>query len=254
MTTSIFKHPNFGQIRTAGTTDNPLFCLVDVCNALKLDSGQVMKRLSDGVVTIHPTPDSLGRVRNTNFVNEDGLYDVILDSRKEEAKTFRKWITSEVLPSIRKHGGYLTPQKMEEALLNPDTIIQLATALKQEQEKRLRLQATVEEQQPKVVFANALITSQTSCLIGELAKLITQNGCNIGQNRLFEWMRKNGYIGKRGENRNIPNQIYVEQGLFELKKGVRSGNDGVMHTTITTKVTGKGQAYFINKFLNSNNL
>ena len=131
------------------------------------------------------------------------------------------------------------PQNYKEALI----------ALVQEVEEKEALQAQIKEEAPKVAFANAIITSNTSCLIGELAKLICQNGVNIGQNRLFEWMREHGYIGKRGENHNIPNQQYVEQGLFEIKKGVRSGNDGVIHTTITPKVTGKGQAYFINKFL-----
>lgn len=102
---------------------------------------------------------------------------------------------------------------------------------------------------PKVSFANAIMGSQKSCLVGELAKLLTQNGCKIGQNRLFEWLRKNSYLGTRGERYNIPNQQYIEQGLFELKKGVRIGNDGVMINTITTKVTPKGQQYFVTKFL-----
>lgn len=131
------------------------------------------------------------------------------------------------------------PQNYKEALI----------ALVKELEEKEALQDQIKKEAPKVAFANAIITSKTSCLIGELAKLITQNGVSIGQNRLFEWMRNNGYLGKSGERRNIPNQQYIEQGLFELKKGVRSGNDGVIHTTITPKVTGKGQAYFINKFL-----
>lgn len=132
------------------------------------------------------------------------------------------------------------PQNYKEALL----------ALVKQVEEKEALQTQISEQAPKVAFANAIIASNSSCLIGELAKIITQNGVFIGQNRLFEWMRRNGYLGTRGENRNIPNQQYVEQGLFELKKGVRSGSNGVMHTTLTPKVTGKGQEYFINKFLN----
>lgn len=133
------------------------------------------------------------------------------------------------------------PQNYKEALI----------ALVAEVEAKEALQAQLKEEAPKVAFADAIIASKSSCLIGELAKLITQNGVNIGQNRLFAWMRENGYLGKSGERRNVPNQQYVEQGLFELKKGVHSGNDGVMHTTITTKVTGKGQAYFINKLLSA---
>lgn len=132
---------------------------------------------------------------------------------------------------------------------NPDTVLMLAQNWKEEQEKRLLAEATIKEQAPKVLFTDAVQGSRSSCLIGELAKLIAQNGYPIGQNRLFEWMRENGYMGTRGENYNIPNQRYIEQGLFELKKGTRSGSGGVMHTTITPKVTGKGQVYFVNKFL-----
>lgn len=134
---------------------------------------------------------------------------------------------------------------------NPDTVLMLAQNWKDEQEKRLLAEATLKEQAPKVLFTDAVQGSKSSCLIGELAKLIAQNGYPIGQNRLFQWMRDHGYMGTRGENYNIPNQQYIEQGLFELKKGTRSGSGGVMHTTITPKVTGKGQVYFVNKFLKS---
>lgn len=133
---------------------------------------------------------------------------------------------------------------------NPDTILLLAQNWKEEQTKRIEAEKIIEENKPKVLFTDAVVGSTSSCLIGELAKIISQNGIEIGQNRLFIWLRDNGYLGKIGERKNIPNQQYVEQGLFELKKGVRSGSDGVLHTTITTKVTGKGQVYFVNKFLN----
>lgn len=249
----IFNHPHFGEIRTAGTPDEPLFCLADVCKALELDSSQVMKRLGDGVVTIHPTKDSLGRTQNANFVNEDGLYDVILDSRKKEAKAFRRWVTSEVLPSIRKHGGYLTASKIEEVLSDPDTIIKLATDLKAEQEKRRALQATIDEQAPKVLFAEAVQTSKKSILVGELAKILKQNGYDIGQNRLFEKLRNQGYLCKSGERYNQPTQMAMELGLFEIKKGTVVNADGSVRLTTTTKVTGKGQIYFIEKFLRENN-
>lgn len=118
-----------------------------------------------------------------------------------------------------------------------------------QQEEIEQQKLLINEQAPKVAFANAIEASKSSCLVGELAKILTQNGYTIGQNRLFEWLRNNGYLGTKGEYYNIPNQTYIEQGLFDLKKGIRSGNDGVMHTTMTTKVTGKGQRYFINKFL-----
>lgn len=133
----IFNNEEFGKIRIAGTPDNPLFCLTDVCKALNLRQGDVVRRLTDGVVSTQPIPDSLGRQQITNFVNEDGLYDVFLDSRKPEAKRFRKWVTSEVLPSIRKHGAYMTADTIQKALTSPDFLIQLATQLKEEQQKRV---------------------------------------------------------------------------------------------------------------------
>ena len=145
----------------------------------------------------------------------------------------------EQLETEKRNGGFQVPTSFKDALL---------LAAKQ-QEQIEEQQKVLTEQAPKVSFANAIIASKTSCLIGELAKLLAQNCIDIGQNRLFEWMRNNGYLGKTGERYNIPNQQYIEQGLFELKKGVHSGNNGVMHTTITTKVTGKGQEYFINKFI-----
>lgn len=245
----IFNNPSFGNVRVAGTEVNPLFCLADVCKALDLQPSAVMRRLDDGVISNNPITDNLGRQQVANFVNEDGLYDVILDSRKPEAKQFRKWITSEVLPTIRKHGAYMTDNIIEKTLSDPDYLIQLATTLKQERQQRIEAERKVAAAQPAVTFTQAVSGSASSCLIGELAKLINQNGYPIGERRLFKWLRENGYLGTKGERYNIPNQRYIEMGLFELKKGTRSGNNGVMRTTITSKVTGKGQVYFVNKFL-----
>lgn len=245
----IFNNPSFGNVRVAGTEVNPLFCLADVCKALDLQPSAVMRRLDDGVISNNPITDNLGRQQVANFVNEDGLYDVILDSRKPEAKQFRKWITSEVLPTIRKHGAYMTDNIIEKTLSDPDYLIQLATTLKQDRQQRIEAERKVAAAQPAVTFTQAVSGSASSCLIGELAKLINQNGYSMGEKRLFKWLRENGYLGTKGERYNIPNQRYIEQGLFELKKGTRSGNNGVMHTTITSKVTGKGQVYFVNKFL-----
>lgn len=245
----IFNNPSFGNVRVAGTEVNPLFCLADVCKALGLSAKGVNQRLGDEVISNYPIADSLGRTQQALFVNEDGLYDVILDSRKPEAKQFRKWITSEVLPTIRKHGAYMADNIIEKTLSDPDYLIQLATTLKQERQQRIEAERKVAAAQPAVTFTQAVSGSASSCLIGELAKLINQNGYPIGERRLFKWLRENGYLGTKGEWYNIPNQRYIEQGLFELKKGTRSGNNGVMHTTITSKVTGKGQVYFVNKFL-----
>lgn len=257
----IFKNEAFGEVRVTEVDGEPMFCLADVCRVLDLRQGDVRQRLSEGVVSTQPL-STAGGTQQANFVNEDGLYDVILDSRKPEAKSFRKWITSEVLPSIRKTGGYMvarsddTPEDiMARALLiAQDTIKRkderIAALQNQSQEQIEKIEADA----PKVNFANAIVGCKSSCLIGELAKIITQNGMQIGQNRLFQWLRDNGYLGTKGERYNIPNQKYVEQGLFEVKKGVRSGNDGVMITTTTTKVTGKGQLYFVNKFIHNKDI
>lgn len=259
---TIFTNETFGDIRTAGTPDNPLFCLVDICKALDLNPDKVAQRLSDDLLSKYPTKDRLGREQMTNFVNEDGLYDAIFDSRKPEAKTFRKWVTSEVLPSIRKNGAYMTTATIEKVMNDPDSWIKMLQALKEsnekaahEREQRLaaegrigELEAREVENKPKVVFAEAVAGSTSSCLIGELAKMIAQNGFPIGEKRLFEWLRDNHYLCSYGDDRNIPYQRYIEMGLFTLKQNVFSVN-GVMKTRRTPKVTGKGQIYFINKFL-----
>lgn len=192
-----------------------------------------------------------GQHREVTLINESGLYSLILGSKLPTAKEFKHWVTSEVLPAIRKHGAYMTPQTIEKALLNPDTIINLATQLKREQEQRKQLQAENEQMKPKALFADAVSTSNSSILIGQLAKILRQNGVNIGQNRLFAWMRKNGYLGTRGSNRNVPTQRSMELGLFKTKETVINHSDGHTTVNITTKVTGKGQQYFINKFLNA---
>ena len=244
----IFKNDRFGEVRVAGTSENPLFCLADVCKILGLRVDAVQSRLTDAPIRIGVT-DSIGREQQMNFVNEKNLYKVIMRSDKPQAEPFQDWVCGEVLPSIRKHGAYMTNDTLEKALASPDFLIQLATNLKEEQRKRIEAERKVTEAAPAVAFTNAVQSANSSCLIGELAKLIAQNGYSIGEKRLFAWMRDNGYLGKHGERYNIPNQQYVEQGLFELKKGVRSGDNGVLHTTITPKVTGKGQVYFVNKFL-----
>ena len=260
---TIFNHPQFGTIRTAGNATEPLFCLADLCRVLDLQPSAVMRRLDCGVTTNHPISDSLGRIQQANFVNEDGLYDVILDSRKPEAKAFRKWVTSEVLPSIRQHGAYMSEKVIERTLSDPDYLIQLATTLKDErrarheaEEREAALRVLADKQQskiaadkPKVQFADALIGSNNSILIGQMAKILTQNGYKIGQNRLFQWLRDNHYLCSYGSNYNIPYQVYIDQGLFEVKYTVHSENERLV-TSATTKVTTKGLQYFLNKFLN----
>lgn len=248
----IFNNPSFGQVRVTMSDNNePMFCLADLCSSLGISNHRNVKaRLDEDDVRLMDTTDAIGRTQQVIYVTESGMYDVVLRSDAEKAKPFRKWLTSEVLPSIRKTGGYIATKADD----TPDTIMARAILIAKDTIDHLSHQiaeqsARIEADAPKVAFANAIIASKSSCLIGELAKLLTQNGYEIGQNQLFAWMRDNGYLGTKGERRNIPNQRYVEQGLFELKKGVRSGSDGVMKTTITPKVTAKGQEYFINKFI-----
>ena len=260
---TIFNSPQFGEIRVSGTPDNPMFCLADVCRVLGLTSKGVNQRLTDEVITNYPISDALGRTQQALFVNEDGLYDVILDSRKPEARQFRKWVTGEVLPSIRKDGAYMTPSTLEQALTSPDFLIRLATQLKQEREKRAEVeeiakkrQATIDsqrevirEQASKVLFADTVSASNKSILVSELAKLIRQNGYDTGQNRLFKWLRRNGYLCSKGEQFNIPTQRAMENGYFEIKKTTITKPDGSVLVSSTPKVTPKGQMHIISKFM-----
>ena len=183
--------------------------------------------------------DTLGGTQNLTVINESGIYSLIMGSRLPNAKKFKRWVTSEVLPQIRKTGGYNLPQTYSEAL----------RALAEKAEQNEKLLADNQRMRPKEIFADAVAASKTSILIGELAKLITQNGYEIGQTRMFKYLREHGYLIKDGSSRNMPMQRYVQQGLFEIKESNVQNPDGSVRITKTTKVTGKGQQYFINKFL-----
>lgn len=241
---------NGNEVRTIQKDGEPWWVLKDVCEVLGLSSPhKVFDRLDEDEKGRNQIPTPGGEQEMT-VINESGLYNVILRSDKPEAKPFRKWVTSEVLPSIRKHGAYMTPQKIEEALLNPDTIIKLATNLKAEREKRMKLERQAEKDKPLVTFANSVSVAKASILVGELAKLLKQNGVDMGQNRLFTWMRENGYlISRRGTDYNMPTQRSMEMELFEIKLTTISHGDGHTSLNKTPKVTGKGQIYFINLFL-----
>lgn len=193
--------------------------------------------------------EDAGQSREMTIINESGLYSLILSSKLPTAKQFKRWVTSEVLPNIRKHGAHMTPETIEKVLADPDTIIQIATQLKEERAKRMQAEVVIEQQKPQVLFAKAVETSETSILVGQLAKLLTQNGISIGQNRLFAWLRDNGYLGKKGAHYNEPTQYAVERGWFEVVERTMQNPDGSVRITRTTKVTGKGQVYFINKLL-----
>jgi len=183
-------------------------------------------------------------------INESGLYSLVLSSKLPSAKKFKRWVTSEVLPSVRKHGAYMTPETLEAAILNPDYLLKVATALKEETDKRKALESKVQADAPKVLFADSVAASSSTVLVGELAKIMRQNGVDMGERRLFRWMRDNGYLIKRnGTDYNMPTQSSMEQGLFRIKETVINHSDGHTSVSKTPKVTGKGQTFFLNKFL-----
>lgn len=244
----IFNNEKYGEVRTAIINNEPYFMLADICRVLEIkNSRDTLTRLNKKGVVITDTLTNGGKQQAT-FINESNLYKLAFTSRKKEAEEFTEWVTSEVLPSIRKHGGYLTPAKIEEVLSNPDTIIKLATELKQERAKRIEHEQKIEADKPKVLFAEAVETAKSSILVGELAKLIKQNGIDIGQQRLFNFMRENGYLIKqKGSAYNMPTQKSMNLGLFEIKERTINHSDHV-EIVKTPKVTGKGQIYFINMF------
>ena len=250
----IFTNEEFGEIRTSVVNSEPMFCLSDICKSLGLSQpSKVKERLNEKGVRTIPTLTSGGE-QNLLYINEPNLYKVIFQSRKESAERFTDWVTSEVLPSIRKNGGYISGQET----LSDDELLSKALLVAHnkiaERDKIIeQKQARIEQMKPKAIFADAVATSRTSILIGDLAKLICQNGYQIGQKRLFEWLRNNGYLCKSGSSRNMPMQRYVEQGLFEVKESNVQNPDGSVRITRTTKITGKGQLYFVNKFLGREN-
>lgn len=243
----IFKNEDFGEIRTVRIDGEPYFVGKDVAEVLGYSNTRdaLNKRVDEedkGVANC----DTLGGSQEMTIINESGLYSLVLSSKLPTAKKFKHWVTSEVLPSIRKHGVYA----VDELLDNPDLAIKAFTALKEEKERNKALQADNDRMRPKEIFADAVATSHTSILIGDLAKLLKQNGIDIGQKRLFSWMRENGYLIKRqGSDWNMPTQRSMELGLFEVKESTVNNPDGSVRINRTTKVTGKGQQYFINKFL-----
>lgn len=243
----VYSSEEFGDIRTVIIENEPFFCMVDICKALEISNvSQAKTRLNQDGVISNEVIDSIGRTQNANFVNESNMYKLIFQSRKESAERFTDWVTSEVLPSIRKHGVYA----VDELLDNPEIAIKAFTALKEEREKNKLLQSDNERIKPKEIFADAVATSHTSILIGDLAKLLKQNGVETGQKRLFEWLRENGYLIKRkGADWNMPTQKAMKLGIIEIKESTVNNPDGSIRINRTPKVTGKGQQYFINKFL-----
>ena len=245
-----FSNPEFGMIRTVEIDGEPWFIGRDVARILGYanPNDALAKHVDEedkGVAKC----DTPGGVQELAVINESGLYSLVLSSKLPNAKQFKHWVTAEVLPSIRKHGAYMTPETLEKALLNPDGMIKVLQALKEEQEKNKALASENEQMKPKALFADAVASADTSILIGDLAKLIRQNGVEIGQKRLFAWMRDNGYLMKGGTSYNMPTQKSMELGILEVKERTIQNPDGSARITRTTKVTGKGQQYFVNRFL-----
>ena len=251
----IFKNDEFGQVRTTIINDEPYFVGKDVAGILGYSN-------LDKAIRQHVDPEDKQPVYLNNLtaqngsptkaiaISESGLYSLIFGSKLEEAKRFKRWVTSEVLPAIRKHGAYATAPTIDKILDDPDYGIRLLQNLKEEREKRKALEAQNAVMIPKAVFADAVTTSDSCILIGDLAKLLRQNGVEIGQKRLFEWLRNHGFlIKRRGADWNSPTQRAMEMGLFEIKETAITHSDGHVTISKTTKVTGKGQIYFVNRFL-----
>lgn len=250
----VFKNDNFGNMRGLEIDSEGWLVGKDIAKILGYNEPNkaIVRHVDEDDRMKYPVIDNLGRKQESWIVNESGFYSLILRSDMPNAKKFKRWITTEVLPSIRRHGAYMNDDTLEKALTSPDFLIKLATNLKEEQEKRKLLEEEIKTNAPKVIFADAVSTSHTSILVGELAKLLKQNGVDTGQNKLFIWLRENGYLIKRkGSDYNMPTQRAMEQELFEIKETPIVHSDGHITVSKTTKVTGKGQQYFINKFIKS---
>lgn len=255
----IFDNPEFGEVRAVALNGEPWFVGKDVATALgyERETKSVVDHVDeeDRMMVSGKTQSHFGielGQRGGWLVNESGLYSLILSSKLPTAKKFKRWVTGEVLPAIRRHGAYMTEEALEKAITEPDFLIRLATQLKEEKAKRLEAEKQVEAAKPKVLFADAVSASHTSILVGELAKILRGNGVEIGQRRLFAWLREHGYLIKRqGTDYNMPTQMAMELGLFEIKEGSYVNGSGANIITKTPKVTGRGQTYFINKFLSA---
>ena len=249
----IFQNKSFGRIRTLAINNEPWFVGKDVAEILGYAKPEnaIANHVDEEDKTSTLIQGSGSNYKSKAIIiNESGLYSLVLSSKLPSAKEFKRWITHEVIPAIRKHGAYMTEDTLEKALTSPDFLIQLATQLKEEKENRLAAEKQIEMDRPKTIFADAVSASHTSILVGEMAKILRGNGVEIGQKRFFDWLRENGYlIRRKGTDYNMPTQRAMELGLFEIKEGSYVNGSGVNIITKTPKITGKGQQYFVNKFL-----
>lgn len=237
------------DVRTVTINGEPYLVGKDVAEILGYSrpDNAIRNHVDDEDKLVHQFSAS-GQNRNMTVINESGFYALVLSSKLPRAKEFKRWVTSEVLPTIRKHGMFAT----DELLDNPDFAIATLQKLKEEREAKKLLEATIEEQRPKVIFANAVSASHTSILVGDFANLMRQNGLNFGQNRMFAWLRENGYlISRKGNSWNMPTQKAMDLGLFEIKETTINHSDGHISINKTPKITGKGQLYFADKLLNN---
>lgn len=255
----IFKNERFGEIRTVTENGNVLFCAADV--AKSLGYANTSKAISDhckGVTKRYIGVQTGTKADGTpayqevvmNFIPRGDVFRLAATSKLDGAAEFESWIFDEVIPSVMEHGAYMTPDTLDKMIASPEFGIRLLIELKAEREKNKALTEKVEADKPKVLFANAVETAKTSILVGELAKILKQNGVEIGQNRLFAWMRDNGYLIKRkGTDYNMPTQYGMERGWFEIKESTSINPDGSVRVNKTPKISGAGQEFFINKFL-----
>lgn len=247
----IFDNEEFGRVRTTTIDGQPYFVGKDVATILGYAKplNALATHVADDDSLKQGLIDSIGRIQDTIFINESGLYSLVLLSKMPRAKQFKRWVTAEILPTIRKTGGYVASEDTFLETYMPYATEETKALFKTQLQHIRQLNQKIKADAPKVLFADAVSASQTSILVGDLAKLLKQNGVNIGARRLFEWMRQNGYLMRKGEARNMPTQRSMEAGLFEVKETTITNGDGSVRITRTTKVTGKGQQFFVNKFL-----
>ena len=239
----LFNNPEFGQIRTITDNDGIYFVGKDVAEILGYkDTSDALKRHVDSEDKLTRRFTDSGQGRDVYVINESGLYSLVLSSKLPSAKRFKRWVTSEVLPALRRQGGYMLANANE----TPEQI--MARALKIADEALKRKDAIIEEMKPKALFADAVGASDNTCLVGELAKMLRQNGVDVGANRLFERLRNEGFLGKYGSNYNVPTQRSMELGLFRIKETAIQHSDGHVTLQRTPKCTGKGQRYFIKRY------
>ena len=250
MSIQVFESAEFGTVRVSTQDGEPWFVASDIAKALGYRMASDMNRRLDDDEKGTRSVRTPGGTQEMTVISEAGLYSAVLGSKLPEAKAFKRWVTHEVLPAIRRDGGYMAAKPDE----TPEEIMARALriaddTMRRQKERIESLSSANAEMRPKALFADAVAASESTCLVGELAKMLRQNGVEIGQNRLFDWLRERGYLGKGGDNRNVPTQASMDMGLFRIKETAVTHSDGRVTINRTPKVTGKGQVYFVQKFL-----